>query len=202
MLVIHAHVVKLIASHYVPAVIGFFGLGTGLLIWGGVDLFGIPPAGEDTSKALVLWAVFIPGLVQFIVGLVLIIGLTWLNVFGYAKPLFFASLAFLLFGLQWIVVGLGTLKGAAIVPDGWMAIPYALLSILGLIIFANVSDIPVMLVFVGLTLIHLNMIPTRFGIFKQGQKVGGVIELLLGLWIMYLTYAIILDKVLNYKLWM
>ena len=39
---------------------------------------------------------WMPGFMQFITGVYLLVGMTWFNVFGYAPPLYMAALAFLI----------------------------------------------------------------------------------------------------------
>jgi hypothetical protein len=46
-------------------------------------------------------------------------------------------------------------------PDGWMAIAFLFVSLLGVLVFGRAGDIPVMIVFVGLSLIYATEIPTR-----------------------------------------
>jgi hypothetical protein len=86
-------------------------------------------------------------------------------------------------------------------PDGWMAIAFALLSILGIIVFLNASDIPVVIVFIGLTLIYLTEILTRFGILSWGGRLVGIWQLLTGIWLMYLTFAVTLNLSNNLHWW-
>ncbi len=75
-------------SVYLPIAIGFFGLGTGYFIWGGQALFGFPADNPETNRTMGMWALWMPGFMQFLTGIVLLIGLTWFNVFGkYRAPL-------------------------------------------------------------------------------------------------------------------
>jgi hypothetical protein len=41
-----------------------------------------------------------PGFMQFITGVYLLVGLTWFNVFGNAAPLYMAGLAFTAYGIH------------------------------------------------------------------------------------------------------
>ena len=72
------------SSQYVPIAIGFFGLATGYFIWGGQALFGFPKTSPEVNRTMGLWGFWMPGFMQFITGVYLLIGLTWFNVFG--KP--------------------------------------------------------------------------------------------------------------------
>jgi hypothetical protein len=48
-----------------------------------------------------------------------------------------------------------------------MAIAFFILSILGVVIFIAAKDIPVAIVFIGLSLIYLTESPTRFGVLRE-----------------------------------
>src|ERR1700738_1991997 len=99
------HVVKLANSPFVPIAIGFFGLGTGYLIWGGQALFGLPKASPEVNKTLGLWGFWMPGFMQFLTGIYLLTGLTWFNVFGNAAPLYMAGLAVTAYGIYLFAMG-------------------------------------------------------------------------------------------------
>ncbi len=55
-------------------------------------------------------------------------------------------------------------------PDGWMAIAFLFVSLLGIEVFGKAHDIPVMIVFVGLALIYASEIPTRLGGWAAGAR--------------------------------
>src|SRR5258708_18606459 len=74
------------ASRFVPVAIGFFGLGTGYFIWGGQALFGFPRTSPEVNRTMGMWGFWMPGFMQFITGVYLLVGLTWFNVFGNAAP--------------------------------------------------------------------------------------------------------------------
>jgi hypothetical protein len=57
-------------------------LGTGYFIWGGQALFGFPKTSPEVNKTMGMWGFWMPGFMQFITGVYLLIGLTWFNVFG------------------------------------------------------------------------------------------------------------------------
>ena len=46
-----------------------------------------------------------------------------------------------------------------------------------------------MLIFVGLTLIYLVEIPTRFFSWNTGGRLVGLLQLVTGIWLMYCTYT-------------
>src|SRR5207302_182993 len=79
------------------------------------------------------------------------------------SPLYMAALAFTAYGIHWFAMAQRRYIGASALPDAWMAMAFFLLSILGVIVFALAGDIPVMIVFIGLSLIYLTEAPTRLG---------------------------------------
>lgn len=187
-----------------PIAIGFFGLGTGYFVWGGQALFGWPIASAETDRTVGLWGVWMPGFMQFITGVYLMVGLTWFGVFGGAKPtaLYIAALAFTAYGVHWFVMGHRRYIGASSQPDGWMAISFLILSILGIIGFIMASDIPVAILFVGLSLIYATEIPARFVNSKMAAKGVGMWQVLTGVWLMYLTYATVFNLALGQHWWL
>jgi hypothetical protein len=58
-----------------------------------------------------------------------------------------------------------------------------------------------MIVFIGLSLIYLTEAPTRFGVFPAGARLVGVWQLLTGIWLMYLTFAVTLNFSNGLHLW-
>ena len=49
---------------FLPIAIGFFGLGTGYLIWGGQALFELPATSPEVNKTLGMWGFWMPGFMQ------------------------------------------------------------------------------------------------------------------------------------------
>src|SRR6201993_1402900 len=172
------------ASRFVPVAIGFFGLGTGYFIWGGQALFGFPKSSPEVNKTMGMWGFWMPGFMQFITGVYLLIGLTWFNVFGDVAPLYMAALAFTAYGVHWFAMAYRRYIGSSDQPDGWMAIAFLLLSILGIGVFRRAEDIPVMILFVGLALIYLLEIPTRLLGWRPGARLVGLVQVLTGIWLM------------------
>lgn len=197
-------------STFAPLAIGFFGLGTGYFVWGGQALFGYPKEAATEieqikiNRTMGLWAFWMPGFMQFITGVYLTIGLTWFNVFGAGKdstPDYMAALAFTAYGIHWFALAHRRYVGASSAPDAWMAIAFLFVSILGASIFAQAGDKPVMILFIGLSLIYLSEIPTRFKLFN-GEKLVGLFQFLTGVWLMYLTWAIVHNLALGTHLWL
>ncbi|MGI9057555.1 MAG: hypothetical protein ACR2H5_03170 [Ktedonobacteraceae bacterium] len=154
-------------SIYLPIAIGYF-------VWGGQALFGFPEETPEVNRTMGMWAVWMPGFMQFITGIVLLIGLTWFNVFGKGgAPLYMAALAFTAYGIHWFAMGHRRFIGASAQPDAWMAIAFFVLSVLG-VVFIAASDVPVAIVFIGLSLIYLSEFPFRFGFFSMGGRLVAV----------------------------
>jgi hypothetical protein len=215
------------ASPYVPFAIGFFGLGVGYFVWGGQLLFGFPASSPDTDRSMGLWGIWMPGGMQFITGIVTLIGLTWFHVFDVGKnntPAYMAALAFTAYGVHWFVLGYRRYIQSDVMPDAWMAIPFLLLSVLGVIVFYWAKDWSVVILFIFLSLIYLTEALARFGVLPGGRpaapmssaeavspvpmrptvgplfgiRLVGLWQFLGGIWLMYLTYAVTLDLATTY----
>src|ERR1700741_5303256 len=189
------------SSPFVPVAIGFFGLGTGYFIWGGQALFGFPKTSPEVNRSLRLWGFWMPGFMQLLTGIYLLIGLTWFNVFGNAAPLYMAGLAFTAYGIHWFAMAHRRYIDSTAQLDGWMAIAFLFLSILGVDVFRRAGDIPVMIIFVCLALIYAVEIPTRLFSCNAGCRVVGLFQLITAIWLMYCTYAMTVDLALGAKAW-
>ena len=189
-------------SVYLPIAIGFFGLGTGYFIWGGQALFGFPADSPEVNRTMGMWGFWMPGFMQFVTGIILIVGLTWFNVFGKAAPLYMAALAFTAYGIHWFALAHRRYIGASPLPDAWMAIAFFALSVLGAIVFFAASDVPVAILFIGLSLIYLSEFPYRFGFFAMGGRFVALFQVLTGLWLMYLTWSTVVNFALGWKWWL
>jgi hypothetical protein len=121
-------------SAFVPLAMGFFGLGTGYLIYGPQELFKLP--GRDRAVDLItgIWGVWMPGFLQFVTGVILFVGLAWLHTFR-APPLYMAALAFTAYGVHWWALGMGRALGGDPRPNAFMAIAFTSLSALGVVVF-------------------------------------------------------------------
>jgi hypothetical protein len=154
----------------VPVAIGFFGLGTGYFIWGGQSLFGSPRTSPEVNRTMGMWGFWMPGFMQFLTGVYLLAGLTWFNVFGNAAALYMAGLAFTAYGIHWLAMANRRYIDSSAQPNGWMAIAFILLSVLGVDVFRRAGDIQLVLIFVGLTLIYAIEIPTRLLSWNTGGR--------------------------------
>jgi hypothetical protein len=198
---VETHTFTFAASPFVPVAIGFFGLGTGYFIWGGQTLFGFPKPSPEVNKTMGMWGFWMPGFMQFITGVYLLVGLTWFNVFGNTPPLYMAAIAFTAYGIHWFAMAHRRYIASSAEPDGWMAIAFLFISILGVDVFWHAADIPVMIVFVGLTLIYAAEIPTRLLSWHTGERLVGLFQFITGIWLMYCTYAITVNLALGAKAW-
>ena len=191
------------ASSFVPVVLGFFGLGTGYLIYGPQELFGFPRRTPQVDRANGVWGIFLPGLCQLFVGVYLFVGLTWFQVFT-DKALYVAAVAFSAYGIHWFAMGWNRYQGNDARPNGFMSIPFVVISVLGLTVFFRAGAWPVGLLFTGLTLVYIAEFFASFKIGAKagaagqessdpGEKVLGLVHIVVGLWLMYLTVATTLN---------
>ena len=86
-----------------------------------------------------------------------------------------------------------------------MAFAFTLLSVLGIIVFFGAGDDPVGGVFIGLTGVYVtdffaSLKPDLGRPGELAERAVGFFRIGTGLWLMYLTFAVVLDFVLNYKL--
>ncbi|MFB7494388.1 hypothetical protein ACFC09_06705 [Streptomyces sp. NPDC056161] len=184
-------------SAFPPLALGFFGLGTGYLIYGPHELFGYPEKSESTDRALGVWGVMMPGLCQFVAGLILFIGLTWFEVFTKSPPLYMAALAFSVYGVHWFALGINRYRGNEPRTNAGMCIAYLVVSAMGATIFFRVGDWPVGLLFLGLFAVYFWHFFTVIGV-KPAERIYGLFHTLTGCWLMYLTYAVAVNSSLGY----
>jgi hypothetical protein len=215
-----AATVTLPQSAFVPLAIGFFGLATGYLIYGPEELFHLPSRSRPVDLTTGLWGIFMPGLMQFIAGILLFVGLTWFNTFR-APALYMTAVAFTAYGVHWFALGLGRVFGGDPRPNAFMSLSFIALSVLGIIVFFKADDWPVGLLFIGLTLVYVAdffaslfvqvarpAAPTQPGVAsapapaqaahlaklsERGERVLGFFHIIVGLWLIYLTFAAVLN---------
>jgi hypothetical protein len=190
-------------SSFWPVAIGFFGLGTNYFVQGGTALFKGPNWSKDSrqmDKTVALWGIFFGGLMQFVTGTYIMIGLSWFPVYRNAAPLYMAAVAFTAYGIHWFILGIRRYVGAESGPEAWMAIGMLVLSVLGLVSFWGNGDIPVAILFAGLSLIYISeIVANTSGI--HGHKAVGFFMFLTGIWLMYLTVAVTLDFANKMHIW-
>ncbi|MDQ0994438.1 hypothetical protein [Streptomyces sp. V3I7] len=184
------------ASAYPPLALGFFGLGTGYLIWGPQELFGWPRRDERVDRALGVWGIWMPGFCQFLSGVILLVGLTWFQVFK-DPPLYMAALAFSAYGIHWFAIGWDRYRGNDPRVNAGLAVAYTILSALGATVFFSANAWPVGLLFIGLFGVYLSKFLTAVGVGVAERVMGGF-RILTAFWTMYLTFAVVLDFTLGY----
>lgn len=140
-------------SAFPPLAVGFFGLGTGYLIYGPQELLGFPGRSRRVDLSTGLWGVWMPGLMQLIAGTYLFVGLAWFHSFD-APDLYMAALAFTAYGVHWFGIGMIRTFGGDARPSAGMCEAFLLISILGIVVFFKAGDHPVGGLFIGLTCIY------------------------------------------------
>jgi hypothetical protein len=212
-------------SAFAPVVLGFFGLGTGYLIYGPHELLGFPPRSPSVNRALGIWGIWMPGFCQFVTGVYLFVALTWLG--SLKDPvLYTAALAFSAYGIHWFALGWNRYQGNDARPTGFMSIPFLIISILGVVVFFSAGAWPVAVLFIGLAVVYVCEFLASFRIggraavtaaptgpagtaeepkavevgTNPGERLLGAAHILVGLWLMYLTFATTLDISLHYTL--
>ena len=200
---------------FVPLAIGFFGLGTGYLIYGPEELFQLPSRNRAVDLTTGIWGVWMPGFMQFLTGGYLWVGLVWFHSLR-EKPLYMAALAFTAYGVHWWAIGMARALGGDPRPNGFMSIAFTLISVLGIIVFFHAHDAPVGGLFIGLTCIYVSDFfaslfqrppapeetatapagrakPRPTAVSELGERALGFFHLGTGLWLMYLTFAATLN---------
>lgn len=201
--------VVLPASTFVPVALGFFGLGTGYLIYGPQEFLGFPRREPAVDQANGAWGIWMPGFCQFLVGVYLFIGLTWFKVFS-APPLYMAALAFSAYGIHWFAIGWNRMRGADARPNGFMSVPFTIISVLGAYVFFRAGAWAVGVLFVGLALVYITDLFASFELGVRtdaegratnlGLRAHGLVHILTGLWLMYLTVATVLNLASGFHL--
>lgn len=204
-------------SAYIPLAVGFFGLATGYLIYGPEELFKRPMRSRAVDLTTGLWGIWMPGFMQFLTGVYLWVGLSWLQSFR-EPPLYMAALAFTAYGVHWWAMGMTRALGGDPRPNGFMAVPFTVLSALGAVVFFGAGDWPVGLLFIGLTAVYVSeffaslgvrdvagapgeapkRMPTPLG--EQAERALGVCHIVTGIWLLYLTCAVTLNSAAGYGL--
>lgn len=196
--------VNLPQSPFPPLAVGFFGLGTGYLIYGTQELFGYPARNDSVDFATGMWGIWMPGFMQFITGIYLFAGLTLFGTFK-TPALYMAALAFTAYGVHWFALGWNRLHRADPRVNVGMAVAFLLISILGIIVFFKVGDDPVGGLFIGLACVYAadfvaSLKPDLPKLGGWAERPLGFFRLGTGFWLMYLVFAVALNFILNYGL--
>ncbi|HZC71307.1 MAG TPA: hypothetical protein VE442_11490 [Jatrophihabitans sp.] len=118
-------------SAFPPLALGFFGLGTGYLIYGPQELFGWPPRDDRVDRATGVWGIWLPGFCQLVTGAILFVGLTWLQVFTEDPALYMAALAFSAHGIHWFAIGWHRYRGNDPRTNAGMSVAFMVISAMG-----------------------------------------------------------------------
>ena len=197
-------IISLPLSAFPPLAVGFFGLGTGYLIYGPQELFGFPRRDQAVDATSGIWGIWMPGFMQFITGTYLFLGLTLFHSFV-APALYMAALAFTAYGVHWFALGWVRLRRTDPRPQVGMSIAFLIISVLGIIVFFHAGDHPVGGLFIGLTGVYVgeflaNLAGDAPRLSASGQRLLGIFHIGTGLWLMYLTYAVGLNFAAGYNL--
>jgi hypothetical protein len=178
-------------SAFVPLALGFFGLGTGYLIYGPQELAGYPRRNRGVDITTGIWGIWMPGFLQFVTGVLLFVGLSWLDSFT-DKTLYMAAVAFTAYGVHWWAIGMARAFGSDPRPNALMSIPFLVLSVLGAAVFFGAGDNPVGALFVGLSIVYVCDFFASLG-SSLWERLLGLAHVATGLWLMYLTVAAVLN---------
>jgi hypothetical protein len=178
-------------SAFVPLALGFFGLGTGYLIYGPQELARYPRRDRGVDITTGIWGIWMPGFLQFVTGVLLFVGLSWLDSFT-DKTLYMAAVAFTAYGVHWWAIGMARAFGSDPRPNALMSIPFLVLSVLGATVFFGAGDNPVGALFVGLSIVYVCDFFASLG-SSLWERLLGLAHVATGLWLMYLTVAAVLN---------
>jgi hypothetical protein len=185
------------ASAFPPLALGFFGLGVGYLIYGPQELVGWPKRDDRVDRATGVWGIWMPGFCQFVTGILLFVGLTWIQVFTDDPALYMAALAFTAYGIHWFAIGWNRYRGNDPRPNAGMSVGYMVISAMGATVFFKVADWPVGLLFLGLFAVYFCEFFASIGV-RLGERALGLFHVATGGWLMYLAYAVTVDFAIGY----
>jgi hypothetical protein len=186
-------------SAFPPLALGFFGLGTGYLIYGPQEFAGWPKRDDEgrLNRATGVWGIWMPGFCQFVTGVILFVGLTWFQVFQKSAPLYMAALAFTAYGVHWFAIGWNRYRGNDPRTNAGMSVAFMVISAMGATVFFKIGDWPVGALFLGLFAIYFSDFFASIGL-KLGERALGFFHLVTGAWLMYLAYAVAVDFAIGY----
>jgi hypothetical protein len=202
---------------FAPVVLGFFGLGTGYLIYGAQELFDFPPRDPAVDRATGVWGIWLPGFTQFVTGVYLFVALVWFESLK-TPALFTAALAFSAYGIHWFALGWNRYQGNDTRPNAMMSVAFIILSVLGMVVFFAADSWPVGVVFVGLTGVYVSELAAGIttGVRRRhadqgapapavarvspAERLLGLFHIATGLWLMYITFATTLNISSNFHL--
>lgn len=185
------------ASAYPPLALGFFGLGTGYMIYGPQELFRWPRRDESVDRATGIWGIWLPGFCQLVAGVILFVGLTWFQVFTKTPALYMAALAFSAYGIHWFAIGWNRYSRLDPRVNVGMCVGYMVVSAMGATIFFKAKDYPVGVIFLGLFAVYFSDFFASLRL-PLGERALGFFHLVTGGWLLYMAYAVAVDFSIGY----
>lgn len=168
--------------------------------------------GLDLSTGI--WGIWMPGFMQLLAGTYIWIGLIFFHTSSEA-PLYMAALAFTAYGVHWFAIGMGRAFGGDPRTNRFMSVAFTNISALGIVVFFHNHDNPVGGLFIGLTCIYVSEFfasllvrttpppvgaapvigpPTeKTPLGRLAERALGFFHLGTGFWLMYLTWAVVLN---------
>jgi hypothetical protein len=110
-----------------------------------------------------------------------------------------AALAFSAYGSHWLALGWNRYRGDDPRPNAGMSVAFTVLSALGITVFFQAGDWPLGLLFVGLLGVYVCEFLVTLGV-KSFERLLGLIRVLTGLWLVYLTFAVTLNFAAGFHL--
>jgi hypothetical protein len=80
-----------------------------------------------------------------------------------------------------------------------MSVAFIVISVVGAIVFFDAGDWPVGLLFCGLTAVYVSEAAASIGA-RIGERALGLFHVVTGLWLMYLSTAVLLDLAAGFNL--
>jgi hypothetical protein len=130
--------------------------------------------------------------VQSVSALVLLVGLTWFDVFERRATNYVLALAFLAFAAHWVAMGVTRIRGASTELEAWMGIPLAAVAALAAWTFFAANNTGYAIGFGLLFCVYVADSLRAFHAFAGADRVQGAVQFVTGLWMIYLTYAVVL----------
>jgi hypothetical protein len=143
------------------------------------------------NRSLGVWGIFPPGLCQVVTGVLLFVGMTWLQVFS-DPALHMAALAFSAYGIHWFALGWNRYPGNDPRPNAGMSVAFTVISVLGAFVFFDAGVWAVGVLFVGLTCLYVVDFFVSVGM-AAAERALGLAHVLTGLWLMYLMVGTTLN---------
>jgi hypothetical protein len=103
-----------------------------------------------------------------------------------------AALAFSAYGIHWFALGWNRYRGNDPRPNAGMSVAFTVISALGATVFFHAADWPVGLLFIGLAAVYVTDFFIALGAARL-ETILGLIRVVTGLWLMYLTFAVTVD---------